>query len=63
VGLDIDEDSIPEGLGDSTLLKKVNANPKDPSIAKEFLKWQNVNGKPSVAILNRRKKESQLYFK
>jgi lysozyme len=63
VGLDIDEDSIPEGLGDSTLLKKVNANPKDPSIAKEFLKWQNVNGKPSKGIINRRKKESQLYFK
>jgi lysozyme len=63
VGLDIDEDSIPEGLGDSKLLKKVNANPKDPSIHLEFLKWKNVNGKPSVGILNRRKKESQLYFK
>ena len=30
LGTDIDADDIPEGLGDSTLLKKVNANPADP---------------------------------
>jgi len=39
VGSDIDSDSKAEGLGDSTLLKKVNANPNDPTIRNEFMKW------------------------
>ena len=33
------------GLTSSTLLKKVNANPCDLSIADEFLKWVNAGGK------------------
>lgn len=63
VGTDIDVDDIPEGLGDSTLLKKVNANPNDPLIAKEFLKWNKANGKVLSGLVKRRKKESELYFK
>lgn len=53
------------GLGafsNSTLLKKVNANPNDPLIKEEFLKWINISGKPSTGLTNRRKKEIDLYF-
>lgn len=63
VGTDIDADDIPEGLGDSTLLKKVNANPNDSLIAKEFLKWNRANGKVVSGLIKRRKKEAELYFK
>lgn len=38
VGLDEDTDDIPEGLGDSTLLKLVNAGQFDRA-GLEFLKW------------------------
>lgn len=62
VGSDIDIDLIAEGLGDSTLLKKVNANPCDPSIASEFSKWVNANGTKLPGLVKRRKIESQLYF-
>jgi lysozyme len=63
VGSDIDADTIAEGLGDSTLLKKVNKNPDDPTIATEFAKWKNAGGKPSNGLIRRRKAESDLYFK
>lgn len=63
VGTDIDADDIPEGLGDSTLLKKVNANPNDKAIANEFLKWNKANGRINTGLTNRRKKESQIYLK
>tara|TARA_R110000822_G_scaffold57267_3_gene144162 strand:- start:1316 stop:1786 length:471 start_codon:yes stop_codon:yes gene_type:complete len=63
VGSDIDADTIAEGLGDSTLLKKVNKNPNDPTIAAEFAKWKNAGGKPSNGLIRRRKAESDLYFK
>lgn len=62
VGLDIDADLLPEGLGDSTLLKKVNANPNDPSIEKEFLKWTKSNGKVLKGLVLRRQEEANLYF-
>jgi len=32
-------------LDKSTLLKKVNVNPNDPSISNEFLKWNKAGGK------------------
>ena len=51
VGSDIDQDNIPEGLGDSTLLRKVNANPKDPSIAREFAKWNKANNKVNNGLI------------
>lgn len=62
LGSDIDADDIPEGLGDSTLLKRVNSNPNDGIIAKEFLKWNKSKGKVSNGLTKRRIKESALYF-
>jgi lysozyme len=62
LGSDIDADDIPEGLGDSKLLKKVKANPNDPSIKDEFMKWVNAGGKPVKGLITRRTKEVQLYF-
>lgn len=62
VGSDIDQDNIPEGLGDSTLLRKVNANPNDPSIAREFMKWNKAKGKVLNGLTRRRTAEAKLYF-
>lgn len=62
VGTDIDADDIPEGLGDSTLLKKVNKNPNDETIANEFLKWNKANGIINKGLTTRRKKESKIYL-
>ena len=63
LGSDIDADNIPEGLGDSTLLKKVNANPSDIFIRGEFMKWNKAGGKVLIGLTNRREKEADLYFK
>lgn len=46
----------------STLLKRVNENPNDSVIAKEFLKWNKANGKELKGLTNRRIAESVLYF-
>ncbi len=62
LGSDIDADNIPEGLGDSTLLRKVNANPNDPSIAREFIKWNKAGGRVLDGLTKRRIQESELYF-
>jgi lysozyme len=53
------------GLGNlraSTLLRKVNANPNDPTIAAEFAKWDKANKKVLRGLSIRRKAESDLYF-
>ena len=50
-------------LKSSTLLKKVNSNPSDPTIKDEFLKWNKVGGKPLAGLTRRRQAESDLYFK
>lgn len=50
-------------LKNSTLLKKVNKNPNDPDIEKEFLKWINAGGKPLRGLLIRRQVEVKMYFK
>lgn len=47
----------------STLLKKVNNNSCDPTIKNEFLRWVNAGGKRIQGLVNRRIKESELYFK
>lgn len=47
----------------STLLKKVNANPLDPKIRDEFMRWTKVHRKPSRGLERRRRAEAQLYFK
>jgi len=49
-------------LGRSTLLKKVNANPNDPTIAAEFAKWNKAGGKVLNGLTKRRAKEAKLYF-
>ena len=62
VGTDIDQDNIPEGLGDSTLLKKVKINSLDKSIEKEFLKWNKSGGVVSRGLTIRRQQEANIYF-
>lgn len=61
VGSDIDLDDIAEGLGDSTLLKLVVANPENPKIPAEFLKWNKSKGKVLGGLTRRRKAEALLY--
>jgi lysozyme len=51
-----------QALGKSTLLKKVNANPSDPTIRNEFLKWNKSGGKELLGLTKRRTKEANLYF-
>jgi len=50
-------------LKSSTLLKKVNNNPKDLAIQKEFMKWVNAGGKKLEGLIKRRTEEANLYFK
>ena len=61
-GSDIDIDTIPEGLGDSMLLKKVLVNPNDPSISTHFNSWVYGGGRVLLGLVKRRKAEVQLYF-
>jgi len=63
VGLDIDADTKAEGLGDSTLLRLVNANPNNHSIRAEFMKWNKAGGRVLNGLTRRRKAEADLYFK
>ena len=61
VGSDIDSDTIAEGLGDSTLMRKVLANPNDPAIIKEFLKWNKGGGVVLNGLTKRRQAEANIY--
>lgn len=49
-----------QGFKGSTLLKRVNANPNDPTITEAFKMWRNSGGKP--ILLGRRIREAKLYF-
>ena len=49
-------------LARSTLLRKVKANPKDPSIRTEFSRWVYGGGKRLPGLVRRRKMEADLYF-
>jgi lysozyme len=49
-------------LAKSQLLRFIKANPNDPKIAAEFLKWNRAGGEVSTGLVRRRKKEAQLYF-
>lgn len=49
-------------LKSSTLLKKVNADPNDPTIADEFKKWTKAGGKVLTGLVKRRNAEATLYF-
>lgn len=49
-------------LQKSTLIKKVNANPQDPTIKAEFLKWNKAGGRALAGLTKRRQAEANLYF-
>ena len=53
----------PTNLKNSTLLKLVNENPKNPKIADQFLRWNKANGKILKGLTRRREAEIELYFK
>ena len=46
----------------STLKKKLLANPNDPTIRNEFMKWNKAGGKELLGLTRRRKAEADLYF-
>lgn len=50
------------GIAKSSLLKKVNANPNDPTIRNSFLVWNKAGGKVLNGLTKRRTKEANLYF-
>jgi lysozyme len=50
-------------LKNSTLRKKVNNSPLDPTIKDEFLKWVHSDGKVWPGLVRRRQAEADLYFK
>ena len=60
-GSDIDADDIAEGLGDSTLLKKLNAGDYDGA-ANEFPKWNKSGGKVMSGLTKRRNAERSLFL-
>lgn len=49
-------------LQKSTLIKKVNKNPNDPTIRTEFMKWNKGGGKVLLGLTRRRQAEADLYF-
>lgn len=59
-GSDIDADSLAEGLGDSTLLRKLNEGDYDGA-AEEFLKWCKNDGKVMKGLKRRRAAEVVLF--
>jgi len=61
VGLDIDTDTLAEGLGDSTLLRKVNAG-DFAGAAEEFPKWNKNDGKVMLGLRRRRAAERALFI-
>jgi len=62
VGLDIDEDTKAEGLGDSTLLKRHLAGDYAGARA-QFAAWVNNDGKKMAGLVRRRTAEAALYGK
>ncbi len=60
VGLDIDEDTKAEGLGDSTLLRKHLAGDYTGAAA-EFAKWNKNDGQVMNGLTRRRAEEAKLY--
>lgn len=61
VGPDIDADTIAEGLGDSTLLRKFNAG-DIKGAADEFLKWDKSRGKVLAGLDRRRQGERKMFL-
>lgn len=50
-------------FNNSTLRKKVIANPNDATIRDEFMKWVSSRGKQLPGLVKRREAEANLYFK
>ena len=46
----------------STLAKKANANPNDPTIRNEFMRWTRGGGKVLPGLVKRREEEANLYY-
>jgi lysozyme len=46
----------------STLVRMVNADPTDPEIRGQFLKWDRAGGRELPGLMHRRKDEADLYF-
>ena len=61
VGPDIDDDEIAKGLGDSTLLRKLNRRDY-LGAANEFPKWNKCNGVVNKGLTNRRTRERELFL-
>jgi lysozyme len=61
VGLDEDEDTQAEGLGDSTLLRLYNEGDTQGA-ADEFAKWTKAGGKVSAGLVRRREAERALFL-
>lgn len=61
VGTDEDADTIAEGLGDSTLLAKLNQGFYEAA-AREFLKWTKSKGRILGGLVKRRAAEQALFM-
>jgi lysozyme len=51
------------GFKRSSVFKKLNINPNDPTIADSFKLWNKGGGKVLTGLVRRREAEIQLYFK
>jgi lysozyme len=51
------------GFKRSSVFKKLNINPNDPTIADSFKLWNKGGGKVLAGLVKRREAEIQLYFK
>jgi len=51
------------GFKRSSVFKKLNINPNDPTIADSFKLWNKGGGKVLAGLVRRREAEIQLYFK
>lgn len=60
IGADIDDDKIAEGLGDSTLLAKLNRGDREGA-AREFVKWNRGDGRVMDGLTRRRMSEARLF--
>ena len=52
----------PGNFKNSTLLRKINADPNDPTIRDEFAKWVKSNFETLPGLVKRRAAEAELYF-
>ncbi|MBI5523377.1 MAG: lysozyme [Desulfarculus sp.] len=61
IGADEDADDVAEGLGDSTLLRLLNAG-DTLGAANEFPKWRKSRGKVLAGLVERRAEERELFL-